>query len=89
MEDDPYPDPLQFKVNIYQAPRAIFLGALAVFPGFPEKIQQYVREKWELIKVIRGSTENLKLWLVMIWFGSIYVTALEKMSKIKGGESNR
>lgn len=87
MEEDPYPDPRQFNLDINQAPRAVFFGALAVFPNFLENIEEYERKKWEIIKEIRNAAENLKFWLVMIWFGSTYVLNLGKMSIIKGGES--
>ncbi|NMA69742.1 MAG: hypothetical protein GX958_10015, partial [Desulfitobacterium sp.] len=53
MEEDPYPDPREFNLEINQAPRAIFLGALAVFPDFLENIEEFTREKWEFIKEIK------------------------------------
>ncbi|AGA69708.1 hypothetical protein Desdi_2278 [Desulfitobacterium dichloroeliminans LMG P-21439] len=65
---------LKLNSSINQAPRAFFFGALAVLP------QKATLDSAPLSLVsqidrgtIDGLAQNLKYWLVMVWFGSTYV----------------
>ncbi|MGE4274140.1 MAG: hypothetical protein AB7E31_14965 [Desulfitobacterium sp.] len=65
---------LKLNTSINQAPRAFFFGALAVLP------QEVILDSVPLspmLEIDRGAIEglaqNLKYWLVMVWFGSTYV----------------
>jgi hypothetical protein len=64
---------VKVNLNVTQAPRSIFFGALAVLPQEITHIRVDSPQLRENSGIDQKVNPNQKNWLVMIWYGSNYI----------------